>query len=62
MKLQSNHLLENLAKDELKKLTTEVKETVAKECKNEKKRVFSAAQYWDLQRRKRNLYFKRFAF
>lgn len=62
MKLQSNNLLENLAKDELKSLTIQVKETVAKEYKNEKKRVFSAAQFWDIQRRKRNLYSKRFAF
>jgi hypothetical protein len=62
MKLQSNNLLENLAKEDLKNLTIQVKETVAKEFKNEKKRIFSAAQFWDLQRRKRNLYSKRFAF
>ena len=62
MKLQSNNLLENLAKEDLKNLTIQVKETVAKEFKNEKKRIFSAAQFWDLQRRKRNFYSKRFAF
>ncbi len=62
MKLQSNSLLENLAKDELKNLTFQVQETVAKEFKNEKKRIFSAAQFWDIQRRKRNFYSKRFAF
>ena len=62
MKLQSNNLLENLAKDELKNLTIQVKETVAKEFKNEKKRIFSAAQFWDIQRRKRNFHSKRFAF
>ena len=62
MKLQSNNLLENLATEDLKILTIQVKETVAKEFKNEKKRIFSAAQFWDLQRRKRNLYSKRFAF
>jgi hypothetical protein len=62
MKLYSNNLLENLTKDELKNLTLEVKETMAKEFKNEKKRIFSVAQYWDMQRRKRNFNSKRFAF
>lgn len=62
MKLQSNNLLENLTKGEIKILTTEVKETVANEFKKEKKRIFSAAEFWDIQRRKRNLYSKRFAF
>jgi len=62
MKLYSNNLLENLTKDELANLTLEVKETMAKEFKNEKKRIFSVAQYWDIQRRKRNFNSKRFAF
>jgi len=62
MKLYSNNLLQNLTKDELKNLTIEVKETMAKEFKNEKKRIFSVAQYWDIQRRKRNFNSKRFAF
>jgi len=62
MKLYSNNLLENLTKDELKNLTLQVKETMAKEFKKEKKRIFSAAQYWDMQRRKRNFISKRFAF
>jgi hypothetical protein len=62
MKLYSNNLLENLTKDELKNLTLEVKETMAKEFKNEKKKTFSVAQYWDIQRRKRNFNSKRFAF
>lgn len=62
MKLQSNNLLENLTKGEIKILTTEVKEMVAPNFKKEKKRIFSAAEFWDIQRRKRNLYIKRFAF
>lgn len=63
MKLQSNNpLLENLAKEELKDLTMQVKETVAKEFLTEKKRIFSVAQFWDIQRRKKNWYSKRFAF
>lgn len=62
MKLQSNNLLENLTNREINNLTKEVKETVAKEFKNKKKRILSAADFWDIQRRKRNLFSKRFAF
>jgi len=56
MKFQSNNLLENLTRQEFKTLTTEVKETLATDLKKEKKRIFSAAQYWDIQRRKKNLF------
>jgi len=59
MKLQSNNLLENLTKTELKFLTTEVKETVVANFKKERKRIFSAAQLWDIQRRKKNLSFEK---
>jgi len=62
MKLQSNNLLENLTNEEIKSLTLQVKETVATGYKKEKKRIFSAAEFWDIQRRKRNLLTKRFAF
>ncbi|MDE3182963.1 MAG: hypothetical protein KGM16_06045 [Bacteroidota bacterium] len=62
MKLQSNNLLENLTRQELKLLTTEVKETVNKNFKKERKRVFSAADFWNIQRQRKNLYTKRFAF
>ena len=56
MKLQSNNLLENLTRNEIKILTVEVKETLAANFKNEKKRIFTAAQYWDMQRRRKNIY------
>lgn len=59
MKLQSNNLLENLTRTELKILTTEVKETVVANFKKERKRIFSAAQLWDIQRRKKNLSFQK---
>jgi hypothetical protein len=62
MKLQSNNLLENLTGKELKILTTEIKETICNEFKKEKKRKLSAAEMWDLRRRKRNLLIKRFVF
>ncbi len=59
MKLQSNNLLESLTRSDLKILTTEVKETLASNFKKEKKRIFSAAEYWDLQRRRKNLFAQR---
>jgi hypothetical protein len=59
MKLQSNNLLENLTRTELKILTTEVKETVLANFKKERKRIFSAAQLWDIQRRKKNLFIQK---
>lgn len=55
MKFQSNNLLENLTSQEFKILTTEVKETLAPNFKKERKRIFSAAEYWDIQRRRKNL-------
>ena len=62
MKLQSNNVLENLTRTELKILTTEVKETVCAHLKNERKKIFSAAQLWDIQRRKKNLGAQKFYF
>ncbi len=62
MKLQSNNLLENLTRTELKNLTTEVKETVFVNFKKERKKIFSAAQLWDIQRRKKNLNSQKFYF
>jgi len=59
MKLQSNNLLDNLTKTELKNLTTEVRETVFVNFKKERKRIFSAAQLWDIQRRKKTLFMQR---
>jgi hypothetical protein len=59
MKLQSNNLLENLTINELKILTSEVKETVVANFEKERKKIFSAAQLWDIQRRKKNLSFQK---
>lgn len=59
MKLQSNSLLENLTGSEIKGLTLIVEETVAREFKKEKKRIFSAAQLWDIHKRKRIFSVKR---
>jgi hypothetical protein len=62
MKLQTNKLLENLTRTELKNLTTEVKETVFVNFKKERKRIFSAAQLWDIQRRRKNISSQKFYF
>lgn len=56
MKLQSGILLENLTRNELKTITAEVKETLATGFKKRKKRIFSAADYWDIQRRRKKIY------
>lgn len=61
MNLQSNSLLENLTKKEINNLIAEVKETIAKGFR-EKKRTFTAAQFWDIQRRKKSILVKRFIF
>ncbi|MEO6893874.1 MAG: hypothetical protein ABI136_02505 [Ginsengibacter sp.] len=62
MIFQSINLLEKLTSSEIKNLTLVVKETVAKDFKKERKRIFSAAELWDIQRRKRNFSIKRIMF
>lgn len=65
MKFQSNNtknLLETLTNNEIKNLTIEVRETIAQGFKEEKKRVFSAADLWNIQRQKRNLLGRRLYF
>ncbi len=62
MKLQSNQthsLLKSLSNEEIKFLTTEVRETLSVDLKRDRKRVFSAAQLWDIQRRRRNVSFEK---
>jgi hypothetical protein len=61
MKTQSNNLLESLNSNDIKILTKEVKETVCSHFKKDR-RKFSAAEYWDIQRRRRNLLVKRMAY
>lgn len=59
MKLQSNNLLDNLTTNEIKFLTTEVKETICKDFVKKRKRIFTAAEFWEIQRRKKNRLVKR---
>ncbi len=53
MKKNSNLAINLLNQEELKQLTTVVKETIAKP------RVFSAAELWDIQRRSRTMVSRR---
>ncbi len=62
MKLESNNLLEKLNPTDLKFLTAEVKETLEKSFKKERKRIFSAADLWAIQRRKKSVLIKRMMF
>ena len=62
MKLQSNNLLENLDQQDLKLLTSEVKETICKNFKKERKRNLTAADFWNIQRRRKNFYSTKLAF
>jgi hypothetical protein len=62
MKFQSNsfrNLLDSLTINEVKNLTKEVKETIAAEFSNERKRVFTSAELWKIQRNKKNVFNRR---
>lgn len=53
MKLTSNNLLETLNYEELKNLTKEVRETIAVVNTKSAKKVFTSADLWNVQRRRR---------
>jgi hypothetical protein len=62
MKLQSNQttvLLKSLSIEDIKVLTHEVKEIVCCDYKSDRKRIFSVAQLWDIQPRRKNLSFQK---
>lgn len=59
MKFQSNNLLESLTSREIKVLTSEVKETLATHITNVRRKAFTAAQLWDIYRRRKNTFGKR---
>lgn len=61
MKLQSNNLLENLTAEEVKNLLTITQETVGQHFKKNKKRIFTAAEFIEIQKSKRNFPVRRFA-
>lgn len=59
MKFQSNQLLETLTNEEIATMTTEVKETLVPGFKELNKKIFSAAQLWDIYRRRHNTFGRR---
>lgn len=59
-KLSSNQLLEKLTSRELQNLTLEVKETLTNNDKKENASIFSSADLWNIQRRRKNISSRRF--
>ncbi len=62
MKLQLNQtdsILKSLSNEEIKFLTNEVKEIFCMDFKSDRKKVFSAAQLWNIQSRKKNVSFQK---
>jgi hypothetical protein len=62
MKLQLNQtesILKSLSNEEIRFLTNEVKETLCMNLKGNRKKVFSAAQLWNIQRGKKNVSFQK---
>ena len=53
MKRQSTTLFINLSENDVKNLTTVVAETLATNLLQEKQKVFSAAELWNIQRQKK---------
>ncbi|MDP4284187.1 MAG: hypothetical protein Q8891_07165 [Bacteroidota bacterium] len=60
MKLKTNNLLEELSNTEVNNLTIVVDETLAQNLKKEDHKNFTVAKLWDIQRRKKNLYSRKF--
>jgi hypothetical protein len=56
---QTDSILKSLSNEEIKFLTNEVKETLCMDFKSDRKKVFSAAQLWHIQRRKKNVSFQK---
>ena len=58
MKMQSANLFNSLTKEEVKELTTTVKETIASGL-GPQTRVFSAAVLWNIQKQRRGMNVRR---
>ncbi|MEO6315678.1 MAG: hypothetical protein ABIU63_04110 [Chitinophagaceae bacterium] len=61
MNTQTTSLLNGFSAAQLISLTTEVKETLAENSNYPFSKKFTAAQVWDIQRRKKSLTQRRFA-
>ena len=58
MNTQASSLKMILSKEELKKMASQVEETIAKEYTDQKK-GFGTLDLWNIQRRKRNVHLRR---
>ena len=54
MKSYSNNLLESLDYDDVKNLTSEVKETLSPHFKKEINKNFTAVELWNIHRQRKN--------
>ncbi len=61
MKKQHNNYLTSLPVTEVAKLINIVKETIATECRPQQKKVFNAADLWNIQKQRRSFVQRRFS-
>ncbi|HKO79065.1 MAG TPA: hypothetical protein VJU78_01660 [Chitinophagaceae bacterium] len=54
MKKQSTSLLTQISTEEVKNLTSIVKETIATDLTNPKRKIFTASDLWNIQRQRKN--------
>ena len=62
MKKNSELLFSQISQDQIRSITTVVKETLAANVTKPIQKVFSAAELWDIQRRRRTFSYRKFAF
>ena len=62
MKKQSTTLFANISRDQVISLTTTVSETLDFEYRSQPKIVFTAAELWNIQRRKKATSLRKFSF
>lgn len=55
MKIQLNNLFSQISKTQLETLVTEVKETLAIGYNHTKRKTFSAAELWNIQRQRKSI-------
>jgi hypothetical protein len=55
MKIQLTNLFNQISKAQLENLTMEVKETIAMEDNHTHRKIFSAAELWNIQRQRKSL-------
>jgi hypothetical protein len=54
MKTQTTNFLQQISKQEVKQLTTQVKETIATDLNNHSRKTFGAVDMWNIQRQRKS--------